>query len=315
MSSKEKRVLKAQLGNFNIVFGEEEKPMLEYFDSIIFPSFQSGIERKINNAVFSLKNVMILQNKANEDILVGKYVKKTNVEILSDLDSSGALIEKDETYSSAPYSTFIINLKNHRLLFIPNQKGSPMLSSFRTMMTYTICHYISKINKEKKEEELPQPVISIVPIPGERNIKKILDGAKKVTKLELRFYPLNGDINMSGVFSDISKEIRREVGSTTGGIVFNSPKRFDGITKVVTEANGTIEPILSIVSKDNSKLTVKDDGVSETYEIHDIEARDFDVESKQMVKAAEEIKPFNFSSAEHEAIYKKNIGKIIPFRK
>lgn len=316
MTSKEKRVLKAQLGNFNVVFGEEERPMLDYFDSIIFPALNCGIEKKTEDAIFSLKNVMILQNNAGEDILVGKYVKQTKVEILSDVDSSGMLIEKDETYSSAPYSTFIINLKNHRLLFIPNQKGSPMLSSFKTMMTYVIYNYINIENKTKEEEtKLPEPVISIVPIPGERSIKKILEDAKKVTKLELRFYPLNGDIDMSGVFFDISKEIRRELGCKTGGIVFNSPRSVEGITKVVTEANGTIEPIIDIVSKDNSKLKIKDEGISETYELQDIGAKDFDTESKQMVKASENIKPFNFSTPEHEAIYKKNAEKIVHFRK
>ena len=33
----------AQVANCNIVFGENERPMLEFFDTIIYPAMTSGI--------------------------------------------------------------------------------------------------------------------------------------------------------------------------------------------------------------------------------------------------------------------------------
>lgn len=30
--------IKAQVANFNVVFGDDEKPMLDYFDNILYPA-------------------------------------------------------------------------------------------------------------------------------------------------------------------------------------------------------------------------------------------------------------------------------------
>ena len=35
----------AQVANFNIVFGEDEKPMLDYFDTVIYPAFTSILKK------------------------------------------------------------------------------------------------------------------------------------------------------------------------------------------------------------------------------------------------------------------------------
>ena len=36
----------AQVANFNVVFGENEEPMLNYFDTIIYPAFMSELKRR-----------------------------------------------------------------------------------------------------------------------------------------------------------------------------------------------------------------------------------------------------------------------------
>ena len=138
---KEKK--QAQIANFNVVIGDEEKPMLDYFDTYIFPALTSDITRKETNIEYLLKEVEISTDKRNDYVIVGKIVKKTELEIKSDIDYLGKLVEKDEEHSSAPYSTFVIYLKNHRVALVPNQKGSPGLASFRA----TIYHIVSCINK------------------------------------------------------------------------------------------------------------------------------------------------------------------------
>ena len=35
----------AQVANFNVVFGEDEMPMLDYFDKIVYPALTSGVIR------------------------------------------------------------------------------------------------------------------------------------------------------------------------------------------------------------------------------------------------------------------------------
>ena len=34
------------IANFNVTFGKQDEPMLNYFETIIFPAFTSGIKRE-----------------------------------------------------------------------------------------------------------------------------------------------------------------------------------------------------------------------------------------------------------------------------
>lgn len=39
------------LANFNITFGEDEKPLLEYFDTILYPALKSELKRVYTDQV------------------------------------------------------------------------------------------------------------------------------------------------------------------------------------------------------------------------------------------------------------------------
>lgn len=75
------------VANFNVTFGEDEKPLLEYFDSIIYPSFTSNIKRHYrymddeNTDIYSLIDVKIVDFGNENYVLTGKFVKETIVEI------------------------------------------------------------------------------------------------------------------------------------------------------------------------------------------------------------------------------------------
>ena len=84
--------------------------MLDYFDSIIYPALTSGITKTLDDNVFLFKDIEISTQYVDKYVLTGKLVKKTILEIKSDLDEDGELVEKDERYSSAPYSSYAINL-------------------------------------------------------------------------------------------------------------------------------------------------------------------------------------------------------------
>ena len=96
---------KVNVANFNVVFLEEkdEAPLLKYFDSIVVPAFQSGIKKDNKDAELFFMNVEVVEDSEGEYVLVGYVVKKTVLEVKSDVDEKGNLIEKDEKYPSAPY--------------------------------------------------------------------------------------------------------------------------------------------------------------------------------------------------------------------
>ena len=304
----------AQVANFNVVFGENEEPMLNYFDTIIYPAFMSELKRKEKDAEYFFHGVQLLESEICGYVLVGKIVKKTTLEVYSDVDESGRLIEKDERYSSAPYSTFAIYLKNHRMVLVKNQKGSPTLATFRSTANRIIQSYWINVNKERDEkQQLPEPEIRIVGIPSVRSMEQALKNVESVNKLFLCFYPLNGDLSFNEAFGVLSKEIRKTVGSKSGRVIYNTPKNISGIAKVLEESAGTIEPILEVTTKEKAKIRIRDTETAERYQIQIQDDNGFEEESKEIVQKTEKLKVIQFTNENHDGIYEKNKEKIIRF--
>lgn len=306
----------AQVANFNVVFGEDEKPMLDYFDIVIYPAFTSDIKKVSDGNEYLFKNVEISEGIGNKYILTGQFVKKTILEIKSDINEEGELVEKDEKYSAAPYSSFAINLMNHRMIYVPNQKGSPTLANFRSSVKYVISNYIKEKNKEVDEKnKIEYALVNIVGIPSAKTMDNLLKNVEKINKLTLRFYPLNGDLDFSEVFGVITRDMREEVGSKNGEIVFKSPKSINGVKTVIEKAAGTIDPILQVTTKGKSKATLKDYELSEKYELEFNDNSDLEDESSQIINKMSTIDTLNYSNDSHQEIYERNKAKIIPFVK
>ena len=293
------------VANFNAVFldGQNELPLLSYFDTLFMPALKSGYVRESGDSTFLLLNVNVVHDKQGDYVLVGNIVKKTILEVLSDLNEFGELVEKDDHYPSAPYSTFVIYLKNHRMIFAENQKGSPSIKSFRATIKYIVDKYVRIQNVRLKNEgksELPIPIINVVGIPTREKLEETLNKVAKINELKLKFYPLNGDgdIDYNGLFTLMTGKLRSAVGSKSGEIVLRSPENINGVIKVVAEAEGIVEPIFKVTYPDKTTTTIKNDMISERKQI-DIESGDFSDEVNV--------------SEENGRIYENNQAKIIPF--
>ena len=158
-------------------------------------------------------------------------------------------------------------------------------------------------------------MVNIVGIPSARSIDGLLENVEKINSLTLRFYPLNGDIDYSGTFGILSKEMRNEVGSKNGEVVFKSPKLISGVKNVLEKAAGTIDPILKVVTKEKSKVSLKDYQMSEKYELDFETEQDLIDERKAVVKKMKDISSLQYTNDEHEKIYNNNLAKIIPFER
>ncbi len=295
----------AQVANFNVVFGEDEKPMLDYFDEVVYPAFKTGKRIKRNEDYFFFHDVELCENSQGDAMITGKIVKQTVLEILSDMDENENLIEKDDCYSSAPYSTFVIYLRNHRMLYVPNQKGSPSLSNFRTITTEVLKEFIRDYNA-KKESKIPSVIVKIVGVPSVKSMEELLKSVKKINSLILKFYPLNGDIDFSGVFGTLTTELRKAVGSKTGRITLNSPQSINGVTSVLQQAGGTIDPIINATTHENSKVQFHDYQLSERHEIELDDRATLEQKKVEIIKRASEISTMSYTNENHDQIYERN---------
>lgn len=308
---------KIQVANFNVVFLEKEKeaPLLEYFDNIVLPALRSNIRKKMGDTTYLFKDIEVREDKERGYVLTGNIVKRTILEIKSDLDDNEELIEKDEKHSSAPFSAFVIYLENHRMVFAQNQKGSPTIRNFSATIKYVFSEFIKKYNEnqEKEEKRLPFPYVSIVGIPLRKNIVDALKEVDKVNKVILRFYPLNGDQEFGEMFGALIKDLRQGVGAKNGEIVLKSPKSVPGVVELITKSEGTVDPIIEVTYPDKSKGKITGDMVSERMEMGFSEENILDI--NEVISQGNKIENTRFVSEENRKIYKKNEGKIIKFIK
>lgn len=266
---------KVSVANFNTVFllNDEERPLLDYFDTILMPALNSNIIREINNDKYFFMNVQVIEDELSNYILTGLIIKKTVLEIKSNINENGELIELDDKYPSAPFFTFTIYLKNHRMIYVENQKGSPKLDTFRSTIKYVINKYVRSYNNllpNDSQEQLPIPLVNVVGIPPRRSIERELKDVIKIKSLTLKFYPLNGDgdVQYTGTYNSFIADCRKMIGSKTGSTTYNSPKNIPGVIELLSNINGTVEPILKVEYENKLKRTIRNDEMSETMEMN-----------------------------------------------
>lgn len=303
------------IANFNVVFLEDqdEAPLLKYFDSIVVPAFQSGIKKVTKNCEEFFMNVEVIEDENAEYVLAGNIIKKTILEVKSDIDERGKLVDKDEKYPSAPYSTFAIYLKNHRMIYVLNQKGSPSIKNFMGLVKYVFSEFIKRHNNDVKEINrfFPYPHINIVGIPLRSNIEEALKKVYKINKLTLKFYPLNGDQEFGDMFGTLTRDLRNAVGCKSGEIGLNSPKSISGIIDVLEQSGGTVIPIIDVTYPNKSKGRIKQDEISEKMEMS------FSGENvnniNDIISKGNQIKSLSYVSEGNLEIYNKFKDKIIEF--
>ena len=308
---------KMTIANFNIVFGDDEEPLLNYFESIILPAFRQDIIRKTNQEKYKFMDIEILEVEEGIFALKGILVKSTTLEVKSKFDDNENLVDANELYATAPYSSFIIYLHNHRMVLIKNQKGSPDLRSFSSTVRYILYRFIhdtNKLRKENGEIPLPNAIINIVGILLEDSIFKALNKVNKINELKLKFYPLNGDLDFTDLFEGMTTDLRKKVGSKNGAVILKSPTSISGISEVLTAAQGTVEPTFKVTFQDKNKGTITNDRLSENMDI-DIDSDNILDATNQIIEKTRKLDSIIKISEGNQKIYAEKKSNILPFVK
>jgi len=300
------------IANFNITFGLKEEPLLNYFDKIVFPALTEVHEdykliRDDNKYYLMGVEVKEYKNQDYESelVLTGLLVKETILEVKSQVDDKGALHNTNLKYPSAPYSLFTIFLRNHRMVLVKNQKGSPDIRNFRSVVEFMIKKQTTKLNKERdKDNKLPYALVKVVGIPNSKGIKEALKNVKKINKLTLKFYPLNGEIDYSNAFSFIS-DLRLKSGAQNGSVDILSPKSKVGVKEIVSKTEGLVEPIIKVEYKSGGKGTITDNELSENISLDFKVNNDEKIDTDDVVSKVISFEQIKNTSAENLKIYKK----------
>ncbi|MDA2756502.1 hypothetical protein PDQ74_05850 [Bacillus cereus group sp. Bc005] len=298
------------IANFNCTFGKENKPMLDYFEEIVMPAFQQSQVRESDGNKYFFDNVKLIMVKG-EFMLGGLLIKRTKLEVKS-LYTEGKLTLTNEIHPSDPYSYFLINLKNHRMVLVKNQKGSPNLGNFSATAKYVLKDYVGKINRdiEDKEERLPAANLNIVAIPFKDAIRKEMRNVKKIQNVILRFYPLNGDIDGNEVFTYM-REMLEEVDSKSGYTQINTPDNRENVINLLDDTNGLVRPTLRVVYNNGSARTLRDDSFTEEMQIQLEDTEDLYENLDSIAGRVINEEQFTDTSEENQNIYERWFGKLM----
>lgn len=256
-----------QFANFNITFGEDDSPMLEHFGDIIFPAFTGDYFRGKKDDVprYSFESVQIKEID-NEYVMVGNYIKETQYKVVTTMQE-GVLASTPADVPTAPYSRFIVFLRNHRMILVRNETGSPDIRSFQKTVREILNQYIRESNREReKENRLPVAIVHIVDIPLKDSITEVLKSVNKINWFKLRFFPLNNDLDPLPLAKHVREDMQK-VGSKTTNIIFNSPASKNGIADIISETGGMAVASLQVTDGDGEKRRIKEGTFSSTTKI------------------------------------------------
>lgn len=311
MSSKQMVV-----ANLNLVFGKKEDPLLKRLDDIVIPALKSGIIREASDKVRYLFKNCEIKEYNNELVIKGVLVKDMIVDVRSEL-LEGELQKADKHIPSAPYSVFMVFLKNHRMVLVKNQSESPDIRSFKVTFRYVLKEFVFCENQKKKEigrELLPYPKVNVTGIKTSQSVKKALEDVEKITELTFRFQPLNAEWDYDPIFGGIDDSIRKVIGSKNGRMVFPSPTSKDGVAEVIENTEGLVNTKMKVLYRSDSKRgatqkkgTIKDNEISDVCTIEITEELDEAFDS--IYNCKKDFSSLNVESKNNIILYDEYISK------
>lgn len=302
---------KMTIANINMVFGKQEEPMIYHIDDVVLPALNAPIKRKSGRDTRLFFSDVKLRMIKGEYVLAGLLIKDTILEVRSEYDELEGLKNTNKLMSSAPFSLFMIFLKNHRMMLVKNQKGSPDIRSFNSTIYKVINKYVANENQKRKSEEkellLRPQNITVTGIKTKESIKEVLKEVEKVESVTLRFYPLNGEWDLDPLYGIID-DTRRKLNSKTGRMVFNSPGNTDAVVKIIEESDGMAETQMKVryatdssLSGTKKRATIKDYQISENMNI-DVYG-ELECAYDQVYDAKKDIRSLNVESGNNIVYY------------
>ncbi|EMY71961.1 hypothetical protein LEP1GSC199_0641 [Leptospira vanthielii serovar Holland str. Waz Holland = ATCC 700522] len=275
--------------------------LLDYWDEFVKNIFVSDYSLG-RFPHFLLKDVNIKYISKDEPAIIGKFVKDTVLEIEQVLINN-TLVEKDESYQTAPSSLFIYLLKNHTLLYLGEHRGYPQINTFVSFLKRGInrekAKYFKSLSTGKKREEkikiyenFPDLYINFTPMPMRKKIEEQFKGIKKIKKIKINQFLQNGDFNASSFVGD-NKEILKYLKSEKIGFEVESPKDTESAITLIKEISESNEANFTVdgITESGINQTISDEGIKYVQPIEDYDptAKTIDNAAKIYSKYSEDL--------------------------
>lgn len=188
----------------------------------------------------------------------GRIVKNTKLKRDQIFRTKGGIIEDKSELETAPSSTFLLILNNHRLILCKEVPGAPTIKNFQSTSQYCLKEQykrfidkkyesakalrdknpdLDRVTKKSIVDEYPYPSLRITPLSDKESLKDFVERLKHIDKVTIKLLPTNREeIDNDDFWSDFGRR-REEMNSKTAKVEFsNSKEGLDG-KKVYEQAS------------------------------------------------------------------------------
>jgi hypothetical protein len=276
-----------QFANFICHFGELE--MLDLCEEVVIPAFTDTKYRRTykDTSLFFHEVELITiteEGKHPEPAIAGKFVKDTILQ-RDQIYVGGKLVKNLEKLPSAPSSLFVLVLRDHKLLFLPEVSGAPGLESFRstterflkksheTFVRGTIESMLEQAfpdgaNREQRKKvketvlaKYPHPNLEVVSLATEDSLDAFVDRFDKLKAFSIRLLRPNNEINNDGLFVKLRAQ-GDQLHAESASLSYRNP---EGLAKqhvkehAENALDGNAEVALSGTDREGRKLSGSND--------------------------------------------------------
>ena len=209
---------KLNFANFVLRFGDE-MVMVDQLKEVVIPAFFDDREKTTSKTRLFLHDVRMIEQLADRHIIAGRIVKDTILEREKLYDKeSKTLKDSSRTLRSSPTSFFALIVETHRLIFVPEHRGSPTLKTFQSLMRRFLSDaYIEQYGKVSRKKVQPDeitnrpppPELEIVPMMSAGSLAAFLDRFELIQQLSIRVAEVNNEFDNSELIEDVRESHRR----------------------------------------------------------------------------------------------------------
>ncbi|HBH7875419.1 TPA: hypothetical protein KDX42_003638 [Vibrio parahaemolyticus] len=307
---------KLEFGNYTLKFGD--KVLLDLFDEVVMPSFfEMRFKRKfMDTEYFFIDTKIVKLSEEGAEVpeigICGRIVKNTKLK-REQIFVGSELVDAPMELETAPSSSFLLILNNHRLIFHKEVAGAPTIDVFRTTSEQFLRkrhkEYIDelwKAGKERREqdsnaprvtkvallEDMPWPELRITPLTDKQNLNDFVNRFSQIDRLSIKLVPTNTEINNDDFWQKLETS-KTEMNSPSTTISFSNTKdglNSEEVLRQTRAATNLANSEIKLVGHDHNgdELNGDNEDFDLTAEAGDM-PRDIDLASESKYKKFKEL--------------------------
>ncbi|GDY28295.1 hypothetical protein AHAT_41850 [Agarivorans sp. Toyoura001] len=264
--------------NFICHFGENKQlDLIDHLDTIIIPAFlnKNLTRRWGEHTTWRFHEVSFVQHEFDNEtnfFLHGHLIKDTNLE-RSRFYDNGELIEDPKSIKTAPISTFILSLSDHRLFYIRDSADSPDMAAFKATIFKFIkattnelinedygraieeWKYQGKSNRKPLKKNIksryPECSLEITALSSDASIDEFIRSMKRINKLSYTLIVPNGELNHSGLFEQL-QDTQTNTGNYKTTLTYSTGNKEKSL-----EHNGVSQLTKNALKTQNVEVAIK----------------------------------------------------------